>query len=232
MSIKSKLDQFYTSPKIVEQFLDIIKIFDFINSKTVFIEPSAGDGKFIESIQKRYQNKIIAFDIEKNHSLVKEQNFLTSDIKYSTNNITIGNPPFGKRAKLAIEFINHSSKNSDIICFVLPIQFRRWNVQKQINPELKLIYSSEDLPKNSFSLNNKPVDVNCCFQIWINKNIDKNNKYPDLRIKQAPANKHKDFKIFLYNNTLQAKKYFDKDKYQWDPEFPSCKLKNSVNTSF
>ncbi len=216
MSIKSELDQFYTSPQVVKNFLDIIKQYNFITDKTIFIEPSAGDGKFLDELQRRYKNKILAFDIQKNHKLVKEQDFLTTDIKYSKNNLTIGNPPFGKKAKLAIEFINHSSQTSDIICFVLPIQFRRWNVQKQINPNLKLIYSSEDLPKNSFLVNNKPADVNCCLQIWISKNIDKENKYQDLRISEPPANTHEDFKLFIYNNTLTARKYFDKEKYQWD----------------
>ncbi len=216
MSIKSSLDQFYTSPKVVEEFLDIIDKYNFINKDTVFIEPSAGDGKFIDGINKRYNNQIIAYDIEKNHDLVIEKDFLETDIKYSKNNITIGNPPFGNRAKLAISFVNHSSLNSDIICFVVPIQFRRWNVQKQINPDFKLIYSGEDLPKNSFLLNNKPMNVNCCLQIWINKKIDKTNKYPDLRIKSAPPFKHPDFEIYLYNNQPNVLKFFDKEKYKWD----------------
>lgn len=214
MSIKSNLDQFYTSPVIVNKFLEIIKKYKFITEKTIIIEPSAGDGKFIDGFIKQFpNNKIKAFDIEKNHPKVKQQDFLDTKLKYSKNNIVIGNPPFGNRSKLAINFINHASKFSDVICFVLPIQFRRWNVQKQINKEFKLIYSSNDLPKNSFLLNNKPYNVNCCLQIWIR---DEKNKYKNLRILQAPENKHEDFKLFIHNNTKETLKYFDKTKYKWD----------------
>lgn len=216
MSLKSFLDQFYTSPSVVKLFLTIIDSFHFIDADSIFIEPSAGDGKFIDELRQRYPNQILAFDIEKNHNAVIQQDFLTTNLQYSKHNLTIGNPPFGNRAKLAIDFVNHAAKFCDIICFVVPIQFRRWSVQKRINSEFKLIFSSDNLPKNSFLVHNKPVHVNCCLQIWINNKIDKNNQFLDLRIKTAPPNKHPDFDSFIYNNQASALKFFDKAKYQWD----------------
>ena len=126
MSLKSKFDQFYTSPNIVKKFLTIIKKYSLINEKSIIIEPSAGDGKFLDAFDAFFpNNKVKAFDIEKKHKKVKKIDFLKVTLKYSKNNIVIGNPPFGKRSKLAIEFINHSATFSDLICFVLPIQFRR-----------------------------------------------------------------------------------------------------------
>ncbi|AWX42766.1 DNA methylase [Metamycoplasma cloacale] len=214
MSIKSKLDQFYTSPLIVDIFLNKIIDLNLINKNSYIIEPSAGDGKFIDGFQRYLpENDFIAFDIEKNHPLVNEQDFLKTNLLYSPNNIVIGNPPFGNRATLAVDFINHSAEFSDVICFVLPIQFKRWNVQKQINPELKLIYSSDNLPYNSFLLNNKPYNVNSFLQIWVR---DRDNKFDDLRIKEAPQNKHSDFSLYIHNNTKETLKYFDKQTYDWD----------------
>lgn len=117
---------------------------------------------------------------------------------------------------MAIKFINKASEFADIICFVVPIQFRRWNVQKQINENLKLIYSSKNLAKNSFLVNNRPYNVNCCLQIWIKKDRQEFENKRDLRIKDKPKNSHEDFQLWIHNNTKQTLKYFDKKHYQWD----------------
>ncbi|WP_406615511.1 hypothetical protein ACJA25_00070 [Mycoplasmopsis hyopharyngis] len=59
----------------------------------------------------------------------------------------------------------------------MPLQFQRWNVQKQINPNLKLIFESNWLPKNSFTYKGKKYPDKCglgtaSFNVWI-KNTTK-----------------------------------------------------------
>lgn len=215
--MSKELDQFYTSPKIVNRFLKIINKKININSKSILIEPSAGDGKFLDGFDIFFpNNKIMAYDIEKNHHKVKQQNFLNLSLSYNENFVVIGNPPFGHRSKLAIDFLNKSAEFSDVICFVLPIQFKRWGVQNKINQNLKLIYSSSNLPKNSFLYKNRSYNVNCLLQIWVNKHNKNFLKYKDLRLKKAPKNKHDDFQLLIYNNTKETLKYFNKKIYQWD----------------
>ena len=81
--------------------------------------------------------------------------------------IVIGNPPFGHRGVLALEFIKHS-KNADFVCFILPMFFQslgKGSVRYRVK-DFHLLHE-EALPHNSFYLENgKEKDVKCCFQIW------------------------------------------------------------------
>ena len=112
------LDKFYTQPEQAKKCYDfLIKHFPEVEDK-MFLEPSAGEGAFLLNL-KNY----IALDIKpENNSNIKECDFFdfTSD---RTDLITIGNPPFGKRSKLAISFFNHASKYSEIIAFIVPVSF-------------------------------------------------------------------------------------------------------------
>jgi hypothetical protein len=91
---------------------------------------------------------------------------------------------------------------------ILPVQFKKWNTQNKIDKNAKLIYECV-LPPNSFTLDDKDYSVRCVFQVWtIN-----NNTYKDLRITDKPPTTHPDFKLWQYNCTTNALKYFQKD---WD----------------
>ena len=122
--------------------------------------------------------------------------------------MVIGNPPFGKKGKLAAEFINKSAEISETIGFVLPLTFRRWSIQSKLNKDLQLIYDI-NLEPNSFLADDKTYFLNSCFQIWTKRK----SNYPDLRIEEKPITKHPDFEIYLHNNTQLTLKYFQKDKY-------------------
>ena len=78
--------------------------------------------------------------------------------------IVIGNPPFGKRSRLAIDFLNHATSMAKVIGFIIPNTFLKWSVQKHINKNWKLIWS-ESLPSNAFTNNGSDFEANCVFQI-------------------------------------------------------------------
>ena len=212
--IKQK-GQFYTKKEVAKSCTDFL--FSSIESilpkdNVLFLEPSAGYGCFYDEINKRDKN-IIGFDIEPKHKEVKKIDFLSFNFfneieKFKNKNIiVIGNPPFGKKSKLAIDFINRSSLFSDIICFILPNQFKKYSTHSKLNKNLKLIKQFE-IKKNSFyTEKEKDYDVNCVFQIWTN--LKTNLK--DLRIKDKPKIEHKDFKMFQYNNTKESLKIFEND---------------------
>lgn len=212
-----ELDQFYTSEKVVDyvikKSITILKNRGYdLSKENHFVEPSAGSGAFIEGLKRFNFNKIEGFDIDPKSEGIKKADFLSLEKTYKENVVTIGNPPFGYKASLAIKFINKALEFSDVVIFILPIQFKRFLTHKQIKDDAKLIYESPQLPKNSFVYKGKPYDVNCIFQIWANKNVPGK----DLRIKKAPASSHKDFTLYTYNNTIENIKFFDKSKYLWD----------------
>ncbi len=198
-----ELEQFYT-PKNTAEFC-IKNIKKFINKDTIIIEPSAGKGVFVELL-KDY--KVECFDIEPKCNC-KKVNFLEFFKRYPKNAIVIGNPPYGKKGKLAIEFINHSLKMVDIVAFIVPKTLAYSYIsQKNING--KLIFQIP-LPKNEFEFENKIKKIPSYFQIWVN-DIEKFSDYKDLKL-LPPKTTHTDLEIKIYNKTITAKKWLDWD---WD----------------
>lgn len=148
-------------------------------------------------------------DIEPRGEYIKKQNFLKWQYngKEKNNVVVIGNPPFGRRAKIAIEFFNKSAEFAHTIGFIVPAQFRKYSVHSKLDPEFKLI-AEKFLSKNSFiTESGNDFDVNCIFQIWTKKDTTLRNK----RIMLAPPIKHPDFEIYQYNNTKEALKVFKND---------------------
>lgn len=213
---ENKLDQFYTNPitsdDIVQKMIDM---FEGFTTKR-FIEPSAGCGNFITSLVKKGVNKkhIIAYDIEpKDFSSIIKSDYLKVKIPYNKNNITIGNPPFGKNGQLALEFLNKSLSESDIVIFILPLLFKRYSMQKKIIKTAKLI-AEFTIPNNSFLVNNREYNVNCVLQVWTTDKVK--TFLSDIRLKRAPSNKIEGITTYIHNNTKETLKYFNKRKYKWD----------------
>lgn len=218
-----KYFQFYTEPSIANYCINILsknlEIMNYHNFK--FLEPSAGTGNFIDAVEQNYPNhEIVSIDIDPYDDRVRKMDYLKSSIrklhlKKKDQVIVVGNPPFGKKSTLAIQFFNKSCEYADIIAFILPLQFEKWSVQSKLNKDMKLIHS-ERLDPKSFIFKDKEVSIRCCFQIWVKNNLSEK----DLRIKKAPITKHKDFEMYQYNYTEEAKKFFDKQKYGWDFAVP------------
>ncbi len=212
-----ELDQFYTKPMVAKECYSRVKtvLKKYINKNTLWIEPSAGEGSFFNILV----GEKIGFDIHPKADGVAKLDFLKDDININAldieRSIVVGNPPFGRRAKKAIDFFNKSATISHFICFIVPNQFCKYSVQSRLHKNFKLIYEYI-LDDNSFTAGGKDYKARCVFQIWTRLDT----KYNDLRIKTKPQTKHKDFEIFQYNNTKEALKYFDKEKYGWDFAVP------------
>jgi predicted RNA methylase len=227
MGDAKKLDQFFTQDKIAVQCLrgsmKYIEMLDYDISKISFLEPSAGDGAFVKAA-KKIGFRTYCYDIDPKHKYIKLADFLSANLANElpnrSNLITLGNPPFGKRSKLSINFINRAFSYSDTVIFILPLQFMKYSAQSRIDRNARLIYS-ERLKENSFIFEGSEYSVRCCLQIWTLKEFNIN-----LRIIQSPQTKHSDFQMWQYNNTRAAEKYFDKKIYKWDFAVPRQGYKN------
>lgn len=157
-------DQFYTNKKIaIHCFDQLSKIID-INKFDLILEPSAGEGSFYDLLPV---TKRVGIDIDPKHPEIKKQDFLTYYPNFCSY-LTIGNPPFGKNSKLAIDFFNKAAQFSKTIAFIVPRTFRKLSVHKRLNLNFHLIHD-EVLPTNSFIYEGKEYDVPCLFQIWTKK---------------------------------------------------------------
>lgn len=212
------LDKYYTKDHIADLCVEeMLKALPVNAQSYLFIEPSAGSGAFIDAVEKHGLN-IKGFDLMPTREDVIQNDFLTGDIanhlsdeEQAQKKITIGNPPFGRKSALAIDFVNRSLEQTDFVGFIIPNQFEKWSVQSKINPKAKLI-ANITLPEDSFILLNKTIKLRCVFQIWTLQ-----EGFEDLRIQAKPDIKHPDFLLYQYNRTVEAEKFFD---YDWDFAVP------------
>lgn len=162
-------DQFFTPSITAEycysKFIKIIKQYGDTEKEYTFIEPSAGNGVFLNILPKERR---IGLDIEPKNDEIHKQDFI--DWKPSDNNkkyIVIGNPPFGLRGQLALKFINHSSKFADYVSFILPQLFESdgKGVPRKRVKGLNLIHS-EKLDTCFETPQCKKLIIKCIFQVW------------------------------------------------------------------
>jgi len=156
-------DKFYTNAKTVDICFRLFK--KYIKKNTLIIEPSAGNGSFLNVLNK-YTH--MAFDIQPEHASIKKQDFLTLDLdSFKQPLIFLGNPPFGKQSSLAKKFIKHITKcqNTTTIGFVLSKSFKKESMQKCF-PLRYWLVEQINLPDDAFNIGGKVHNVPCVFQIW------------------------------------------------------------------
>lgn len=197
------LDKFYTQNHVAKQCYEFLHSQLNIPENAIYLEPSAGAGSFINLL-----SHYVALDIAPEDERIEKQDYL----KYETdkeNFITIGNPPFGNRSKLAIDFFNKAATMSDVIAFIVPVSFMKWSVQKNLSSNFAL-YNYMYLEPESFSFNGQPYSIRTIFQIWVKKGSQYDNG-TNLRLTKQPPISHEDFKIWQYNATPEAVKYVEED---------------------
>ncbi len=157
-------DQFFTPKEVAERCWNTFrKEVPVPLENYVFIEPSAGDGSFLQFLPAGS----IGLDIEPRHSSIQKMDYLLWEPDPSKKYIVFGNPPFGLRGHIALNFINHSYEFADYVCFILPQLFEsdgKGSPRKRVKG-YHLIYS-EGLSANFYNPEGHPVKVNGVFQIW------------------------------------------------------------------
>jgi len=168
---RNTIDKYYTKPSVVKQCIKLVKKYINISNNDLIIEPSAGNGSFIDNI-KNISSNYKFYDLEPEHDEVLKQDFLEFDYKelqsQFSNIHVIGNPPFGRQSSMAIKFIKKCCLFSNSISFILPKSFKKDSMKKHFEKHYHLIHEI-DLLDNSFLVNDIECDVPCVFQIWQKK---------------------------------------------------------------
>ena len=184
-------DQFYTSPRVAKKCIEIL-ISRLHNaalhspapvlplSSYLWVEPSAGNGVFLNNIPDTYDK--IGIDIDPQCANILKQDFLTWAPPEQNQKpvIIFGNPPFGRQSSLAKAFIEHSCKFAftSMIAFILPRSFVKPSMSRAFDLHFHCIHSSE-VEHNAFVLGgdggstDAPYDVPCVFQIWQKRSVSR-----------------------------------------------------------
>lgn len=173
--------QFYTKPHIARRcharFVRVASSLGVDLARYQFIEPSAGCGWFYDLLP---QQRRIGIDIDprataRGGARLIAHDYLTWTPQKAGRYVVIGNPPFGLRGHLALQFINHSHAFADLVGFILPPLF---NSDGKGVPGKRVVgyqlAHTENLPFNSFQYpDGRDVDVSSIFQVWTKVNADK-----------------------------------------------------------
>jgi hypothetical protein len=228
-------DKFYTNSTAVDICFELFE--SHIDNNTLLVEPSAGNGAFMEKL-KPYS--FVAFDIEPEYPNIIKQDFLTVNLDDFNKPLAfIGNPPFGRQSSLAKKFIKHITKcpHTTTVGFILSKSFKKESMQKCFPLHYHLI-NQIDLPENSFNISGKTHNVPCVFQIWkkqennraiipypLSRFVDfvKKDENPDLSIRRVGVYAGKiDTDV---DKSIQSH-YFIKMKNNIDPLLFSIKYKS------
>ena len=208
------LDQIYTKPAVAEQCFDFLLetldgLRDLRHDGLFFVEPSAGEGSFLDLMPA---GRRIGIDIDPRVPGIIRGDFLTWDFEKEIDDprqtVAVGNPPFGHRSRLAIRFFNRAAEMANTIAFVVPVQFRKYSVHKNLRSGFRWI-AAMSLPSPAFYTRSEPdYRLNAEFQIWTR---EQNHGFEDMRLLSPPAIRHADFEMWQYNNTPEALKVFEHD---------------------
>lgn len=150
---KIEQDKYYTPRELAKRCYNTALSVLGKENITEIIEPSAGDGAFLDC-----NPDIIGYDIAPEREDITEADFLGLIFSYKEGRLFIGNPPFGSRMSLATKFFKHCVPVADYIAFILPIsQLNNTNTLY----EFDLIHS-EDLGMQDYS----GVKLHCVFNIY------------------------------------------------------------------
>ena len=162
MKTSKERDAFFTKPKIAERFVGKVNELYPLWAFEHVVEPSAGAGDILQYLPE--ENRV-GYDIHPLSDEIIEQDFLKMETMKLGSTAVVGNPPFGRQSKLAIEFFNKCAPWADVIAFIIPRSWMKYRTQKQLHPDFEL-YCSIVLPDESFTLDGKDHTVRCCAQIW------------------------------------------------------------------
>lgn len=181
-------DQFFTKEAVVAECLAQLsgimftKFGHYISDFDLIVEPAFGMGAFVRGLASYRvpETKLLGIDIDAVDTCLRKD-FLADFPKdfplvetYLHSNgpprkrlcLTVGNPPFGTKSTLALKFINHAAKYSDVVAFILPSSFRKQSVRNKIDKYFCMI-TQIILTPESFILQGKTYKASTVFQVWL-----------------------------------------------------------------
>ena len=138
--MQNSLDQFYTKSEVAracwKHFTGTLSTLNRSLGDLFFVEPAAGTGAFYKLLPSE---KRLGIDLVPKYNGVKSQDFFqVTDCPFTPRDTAIiGNPPFGRRGKLAIDFFNHAAYLADVIAFIVPVNFRKFGTHKQLDVSMR-----------------------------------------------------------------------------------------------
>ena len=192
-------DKYYTSPELAEYCVKKTKEIIGRENITEYLEPSAGNGVFLNYLPKG----TLAYDIEPEDykNRIVKADYLSLDLEYKKGRCIIGNPPFGVKNNLTVTFYKKSVQIADYISFILPIS--------QYNNHIKLYEYDLLYTENLGAMQYSDRIVHCCLNIY---------KKPECGFNERPNYHLQDVEIkeSIINQNPKRQKIINKEDFNYD----------------
>ena len=160
--ISDSIDHAYFTSEEDAQFVTN-KLLEFGWLNSTILEPSCGAGALVKPL-KKLGIKPDCSDLIDYGVGASIENYLESSHKHY--DLVLTNPPFGKMAKLAIQFFNKAATHTDHIAFIVPQSFRKVSIIDRLDRFYWPVLD-EDLPSQVYILpDGSKRKVRTCFQMW------------------------------------------------------------------
>lgn len=180
------LEQYFTCRHLAAKCLAAVEKHFSLATFAMVLEPSAGDGAFFSLLP---QSNRIGIDLEPlADGILKADFFQWEPPLFEDNILTIGNPPFGQRGALAVDFVNRACQFSRVVAFILPRTFRKDTFYNRVDPMFHLV---EQFDCDDFRTpGGEKVAVKSVFQIWERRSkkraaITRDLSHEDFELKHA-----------------------------------------------
>lgn len=177
-------EQYFTPDDVARQCVDRVAALYPLDTFDLIVEPSAGDGAFTRHLPAR----AVAVDIDPQTDTIVRADFRAWQAPAATRALVIGNPPFGARAKLAVEFIAAATRFAEVVAFILPMSFNKYTFQNRVPANFHLVDTTDMTSR--YLVGGDETVVNTVFQIWERRDVPRERpvaitNHPDLVMKHA-----------------------------------------------
>ncbi len=170
-------EAFFTTPELAERCVQVTRRHVDLDACGLVVEPSAGRGVFLDGLPR---DRTVAIDLHPRHPDVVAGDFLDwTPPSVDGPVLTIGNPPFGQRAALAVRFVAHACSFSDTVAFILPRSFNKFTFQMRVPARFHLV---DGFDCDAFTdVDGAPRPVRATFQVWQRRDHDRDTSRPPDR---------------------------------------------------
>ena len=155
-------EQYFTDPELAWRCVAFAASLLAFEEFDMFVEPSAGEGAFLRLLP---EERRIGIDLEPRDADIARADFLQWEPPTLTGPIlTIGNPPFGQRAALAMDFMARACTFSAAVAFILPRSFNKYTFQDRVDPRFHLLGSFDC--DGFYDKQGAKQSIRTCFQVW------------------------------------------------------------------
>lgn len=183
MKRQVEMEQYFTAPDLAARCVEFAqKLLDWKLYEHI-IEPSAGDGAFLRLLP---EDRRIGLDIEPGDPEIARADYLRWTPPLMCGPLlTIGNPPFGQRAALAVAFLQKACQYSDAVAFILPRSFNKYTFQNRVDANFHLRGSLDC--EDFLTTDGDKRTVKTVFQVWEQSDVP--------RLPVVLATSHADFEM-------------------------------------